>query len=248
MSQLTNQIREFENKIVAARGRGHLDSLYTKHRVDPNATDIESELKRLGVVTMEAEYLRGQDSVASSNDRPIYNIGKANAEIKRLESLLGIPDRGEKVWQISRANKRIAELRQQLRGAATSKPAAGTPPAPAAEPPKPSIQQIAMAAFGDEHLERITKLFNGDESKINARLDRNLWLAGLAWPGMNVSELTRLYGAQPEKKGFARIERGEQQQRIDALTTASEPTRKSSDDGKKGLARVEAAFARQIKK
>ena len=234
MSSITEQIETTEKKIIGARGPEHLDALLREHHVNTTSGAIEAQLQRLGAVSLEWARIQGEDG-------KFWNVGQANSEIQRLERELAAagvsPGKSEKYWNVGKANARITELREKLRKSGGGRKAAPAPaakrpamaqrqagPAPAPSPAiqsptakKISIQQIGAAAFGDDHVENLEKLFGGNVAKVDARLERNLWVSGLEWPGMNIAELTRLHGPQKELTGFRRVEAAAQQERLDAL-------------------------------
>jgi hypothetical protein len=169
-------------------------------------------------------------------------IRKANAEARRLEKLLGLPE-GVNHYRIAEANQRVKELQDMLAsktssGAVASNPEkialppvavsrfaaapVSSPPAPpkAAHPDRETLLEIVESVFPLEalgHCERMT------DTALLQHVQKLVWQAGLKMPapcGTTDAEMESrgVWRTDPKAGGIARTMRADRQAKLDYIT------------------------------
>lgn len=140
------------------------------------------------------------------------NVGKAAAEIARLERALGIGSDGLKYLSITKANARIAELEKQLAARSSqAAPKVATPASLAAKAPAPQFTRSECLDIMRAVFEESPMVFASlSDSDLLADTFARCQAASLELPGLPPVEQLAL-------GNHARIFRGQRQHRLDQL-------------------------------
>jgi len=141
-----------------------------------------------------------------------YNVSRANKRIAELKSKLGI-NAGPTIWKISQANALIAALEKQV--AESTKPALSAAPAPLASSLKTLASVPAVAEIAPATLAALAgHIFGTTAASDFEGQRRQFGNAGLAVPGLVAWTNPHF---TPKWIGLARTIRADRQMKIDAF-------------------------------
>jgi hypothetical protein len=146
--------------------------------------------------------------------KAIFNVGKANARIKELETQLGLPP-GRDFFNVGKANARIRELEAQL-----SQPAPVAQPAQSVAAVQPAAPPAVMSSdtISASTLTALCRAIYGIDAETNFEAQRKrLTQSGLVVPGLTPAAANPHFTQR--FVGIARSVRADRQAKIDAFFT-----------------------------